>query len=180
MCVEGWSIVKKSCLEEIKAYLNDLGSGNHEDNMRSLSSQNGDNYYLLELSKSGFLNLVFLQNSEVRRIAPEGESRTLQVVACRALQHVALGNSRLSSNWDLVANRSRLETTRPNQKHFTLPALVLRDVKHSERENEETQWYIQDGCHRALAYAMAVLKGDVTYQPQRAFCFTARLLGRVT
>jgi hypothetical protein len=40
------------------------------------------------------------------------------------------------------------------------------------RNGEETygQWYIQDGSHRALAYATLVLSNETEYAPQEAYC----------
>lgn len=174
MCEREPTVIRKSSLEEIENHLVSLGGGNQEDNLRSISSL--PNYYLLMLSENEFLNLVFLQNDEVIDIAPRGEDRRLRAVANRALRVYEFGNTELSDNWNLESNFERLKEHDLEQEGFELLALVLRDTRGSEREYDGARWYIQDGCHRALVYAMAVLRGDVAYQPQRAFCATVGTL----
>ncbi|RLI51980.1 MAG: hypothetical protein DRP09_18665 [Candidatus Thorarchaeota archaeon] len=173
MCELESPVIRKSSFREIETHLIGLGGGNQEDNLRSISSL--PNYYLMMLSEDEFLNLVFLQNDGVIAIAPHGEDRRLRAVASRALRLYESGETELSDNWNLESTFKRLKEHNPEQRGFELPALVLRDARGSEREYDGARWYIQDGCHRALAYAMTVIRGDVTYQPQRAFCATASI-----
>jgi hypothetical protein len=168
------TVIRKSSLGEIENHLISLGGGNQEDNLSSISPL--PNYYLLTLSEDEFLNLTFLQNGEVIGVAPRGEDRRLRAVASRALRLYESGKTELSNNWNLQSILERLKQCDLEQAVLELPALVLRDTKDSEREYGGARWYIQDGCHRALAYAMAVLRGDLTYHTQRAFCATAERL----
>lgn len=155
----------KTTLQEIERLLIELGSGNHFDNMRVISRYS--RFYRMEaISEAEFFGLVFLQNREVAAIAPPGEDRRLRAVAHRALQHMS---ERFSDNWDIASIRQRFSLAA-----LPLPPLVLRDTLDSERQHGE--WYLQDGSHRALAYAMAVLNKEASFTPQIAYCATQREL----
>jgi len=155
------NVVRNASIQEIESLLIDLGKGNHPDNMRSL--RRFSRYFLVELSESEGLSLVFLQNDHVLQICPRGEDRRLRAVAARANK---IGPVKLHDNWDLgeVLRRTEMElSAKP------LRQLVLRDAVETEREFG--RWYIQDGSHSALGYALALLSGRA-YVPVRAFCAT--------
>lgn len=136
-------------IEEIERHLADLGSGNHADNLARVREHAFR--YLVELTVEELLGLVFLQSASTAEIAPQGADRRLRAVALRA---VDLGPKRLAPNWDLAQIRERCASApRP------LPPLLLRDARGSERDHRGT-WYLQDGCHRGLAVAMAVVEGE--------------------
>lgn len=157
-------ILKPVTITDIENLLVDLGGRNHDDNMRELRPF--PNFFLVELFESEFLDLVFLQNDETLAICPRGGIRTLRVVAQRALK---LPIRKLSGNWDLdsIAARTKEHLGAPDNH---LRPLVLRDAHQSEARYGP--WYIQDGSHSALGYAMALLAGDAPYSPVRAYCAT--------
>lgn len=154
---------EKATLQQIESLLVDLGSGNHEDNLRVLRAYS--RYYLVELTEAEFMNLVFLQNDHVSKICPRGEDRALRTVSQRALQ---LRNSILHANWNLaeVENRTRDHL----QSGSDIRPIVLRPACPSERCYGD--WYIQDGSHTALGYAMALTSGETTYAPVSAYIAT--------
>ncbi len=158
--------VTDATLAEIERLLVELGCGNHFDNMRVISRYS--HFYRMEaIPEAVFFDLVFLQNTEVSTIAPPDEDRRLRAVAIRALQQ---NDARFSENWDLGSIRQRFSLAA-----LPLPPFVLRDTSSSERQHGE--WYLQDGSHRALGYAMAVLNDEASYTPQVAYCATERQLG---
>ncbi len=156
--------------DAIERHLEALGAGNHSDNLGVLRQFR---YYCrLVLTEAEFFGLVFLQNAEVRSISPTNSDRTLRAVAQRAL---ALRHSRLSLNWDIAAIRSTFRELRelyPLMTTVRLPELLLRDARGSEAAFGD--WYLQDGSHRALGYALELLDGRQTYVPQAAFIATGR------
>jgi hypothetical protein len=159
-------LVTETTIGEVERLLVKLGSGNHFDNMRAISRFS--RFYRIEaIPEAAFFDLVFLQNAEVASIAPPGEDRRLRAVALRALQHT---DARFSENWDLGSIRQRFALAA-----LPLPPFVLRDTSGSERQHGK--WYLQDGCHRALGYAMAVLNDEVCFTAQVAYCATEQRLG---
>lgn len=159
------SRIKKSITpQDIEAHLVALGGGNHRDNMVQVRAH--ARHYLLELSTEELLDVVFLQTDGVIELAPRGGDRRLRAVARRAM---ALGSRRLGPNWDLGEIRGRYAAaTHP------LPALLLRDARGSECDHGGT-WYLQDGCHRALAQAIAIIEGKPLHG-QDAYVATNRHL----
>jgi len=157
-------------VDEIETHLKSLGAGNHLDNIKVVSSF--PNHYLLSLEKEEFMDLIFLQSREVAKIVPPETDRRLRVVAHRA-GGLPATESRLSGNWDILANLARLKKSILHDLSLALPAFVLRDVRGSESRWSKS-WYLQDGSHRALAYCMMILAGEVNYQCQLAFCATSK------
>lgn len=157
-------------LEQVEKHLLHLGGGNHLDNMRRLTAF--PSFFLVELEEGDFWNLVFLQNEDVLPLAPVGSDRRLRAVAARAL-----GNPEavLSPNWSLSRIADHTMAQNPAKPDFSVEPLALRDASVSERHDGGT-WYIQDGNHRALGYAMAVLGSGVPYQNQFAYCATVSQL----
>jgi hypothetical protein len=115
------------------------------------------------LVKQEFFDLVFLQNHEVQRIAPTGQDRTLRAVAQRAID---LRHPHLSNKWDLAANIKRMRNQFAGCEVLVEP-LALCEAADGERQYG--RWYLQDGSHRALAYATLILLGEAPYAEQRAY-----------
>jgi hypothetical protein len=157
-------------VDEIETHLKSLGAGNHLDNMKVVRSF--PNHYLLSLEKEEFMDLIFLQSHEVAKIVPSETDRRLRVVAQHARGLSAI-ESRLSGNWNILANLSRLQKSILHDLALPLPAFLLRDVRGSE-SCWSNGWYLQDGSHRALAYCMMILAGEVNYRCQLAFCATSK------
>lgn len=149
-------------LDEIEKHLRHLGAGNHSDNMACL--RQFQCYLCIAMNEEDFLDTVFLQNYEVQTIAPQGRSRTLRDVARRAIDSKLRV---LSLNWDLDRNLERMRSQLASGG-ICLDSLVLRETRTGEKEHGA--WYVQDGSHRSLAYAMLVLMGEVQYVQQIAFC----------
>jgi hypothetical protein len=164
-------VIQRSSLAEVERFLLALGGGNHSDNMSVLWRFRC--FYLLRLSREDFFDLVFLQSKAVGEIAPQSEDRRLKAVADRAL---TLGDKIVGPNWDLSAIRGKFRALTMATSNYGLPALVLRDAQDAERAHGGS-WYIQDGNHRALAYAMAILDGTIQYSPQLAYLATQNLHG---
>jgi hypothetical protein len=156
-------VLRRATLAEVSDHLVKLGAGNQADNVKSL--QKFPNVYEVKLSREDFLNMVFLANDEVRPIIPP-DDRRLSAVAARALQ---AGPKVLSSNWDL----GKIQQKFAEKGAGDLPAIVLRDAQGSETAHG-AKFYIQDGCHRSLGYAMALLAGKATYQPVTAYVATSQ------
>lgn len=157
-------------LEQVEKHLLHLGGGNHPDNMRRLAAF--PSFFLMEIEEGDFWNLVFLQNEDVLPLTPVGSDRRLRAVAARAL---SIPEEVLSSNWSLPRIASHTMAQHPAKPDFSVEPLVLRDASISERHDGGT-WCIQDGNHRALGYAMAVLRLDVPYKNQLAYCATVSQL----
>ena len=160
-------ILKTVTLEEIESSLVDFGGGNHADNMNVL--REFPRYFLVELSEAEFFALVFLQNDHVLSICPRGGDRSLRSVAQRALK---VSSPDLHANWNLG------EVIKRTQEHLVagLPfrPLILRDARQSELQFGE--FYVQDGSHTALGYAMALLSSLTTYSSRPAYLATNREL----
>jgi hypothetical protein len=156
-------LIEPATLKEIEMFLLDLGGGNHEDNMNAL--RGFPRYFLVELSEVDFFSLVFLQNNHVLPICPRGADRSLRSVAERALK---IDSPHLHVNWNLA------EVIRQTQEHLVadmpIRPLVLRDARQSELQYG--QFYIQDGCHTALGYAMVILSDNSSYFPPHAYLAT--------
>lgn len=157
-------VSREVTVEEIEAHLRALGGGNHSDNMAQVRAHAF--HYLLELTAEELLSVVFLQTDSLAELAPRGRDRRLGAVAARA---TALGSRRLGPNWDLGEIRARHAAVAG-----PLPALLLRDARGSESDHGGT-WYLQDGCHRALGQAIAILEGAPPC-PQGAYAATNRHL----
>jgi hypothetical protein len=159
-------VIRSVTIPEIERDLLAMGGGNHKDNMEVISRF--PEHYVVELSEDEFFSLVFLQVRELSIICPPGEDRTLRAVATRA---IASSQRKLGENWDLdvIENRTRefLHSTSTQ-----LAPLFLRDAHDSECRHGS--WYLQDGCHRGLGYAMAVVSGSIGYSPATAICSTER------
>ena len=160
-------VVRKTCVEEIESHLLRLGGKNQQDNMQSI--RHFPFFYVLRLSQSEFHGLVFLQCSGLHAIVPLDQNRRLQAVAERA---VILGRARLSDNWDLGEIRDRFDELRTEREAPILPSLLLRDARANEMQHGP--WYLQDGSHRTLGYAIAILEQKVSYVPQLAYLATRR------
>jgi hypothetical protein len=158
-------ILRTVALEEIESSLIDLGGGNHADNMKVL--RGFSRYFLVELSEVEFLSLVFLQNEHILSICPRGGDRSLRSVAQSALK---TRSPNLHANWNLDDVKKRTRDYLASGTPFR--PLILRDAQQSELQYGE--FYIQDGSHTALGYAIALLSNTVTYSPRSAYLATNR------
>lgn len=162
---------RSATVSEIEDHLLKLGGGNHEDNVARITEY--PRHYLISLTDQAFLDLVFMESRTVCKIVPPDSDRRLKAVAQRAL-NLSPTDTNLGGNWDIASIRIRFEGSNFRDPNFRLPALVLRDTRDSETRWSPDGWYLQDGCHRALGYCMAILAGDAEFRPQLAFCATSK------
>lgn len=161
-------IMRKSSFGEIEKHLVQLGAGNHEDNVESLIKFK--HFYEVKLSKDEYFEIVFL--ADIKGITPKHMDRRLKVVAERALELII--NSKdlfLQGNWDLSKLQTEFIEKYGAEEIPCLPNIVIRDTRCSEKDYG-ARWYIQDGCHRALAYAISIIKGEKKYYKQKIFLAT--------
>ncbi len=118
----------------------------------------------VSLVEEEFLELVFLQNDEVARIAPRGGDGTLRAAAKRTIN---LEQPRLAANWDLAENLRRMREKLGKGSIFQ-EALVICEAR--DGEEQYGPWYLQDGSHRALACATLMLLNEAQYEQQIAYC----------
>ena len=156
--------IRKITRDAIEASLVQLGSGNHDDNLCVLRAFR--HYYHASLEEEEFYALVFLVNDSVRRIVPPGADRRLRAVASRA---IALDGIELGPNWDLADIRNR--TAEFFETVGEPSPLLLRDVHDSETKHGG-RWYLQDGSHRALGFAIALVEHKAEYFPWPAHLAT--------
>ena len=164
-------ILEQTSIEKIEDHLLRLGGANHPDNMKQL--MRFEFYCRSELAEDDFWGLVFLQNDEVLPISPRGYDRTLRSVAARAIE---LGQPRLSGNWDLGTNLQRMREKLAGESTFREQLLVCESRVGEQRFG---RFYLQDGSHRALAYATLILLGEAQYEEQIAFCSMSESLHNV-
>jgi hypothetical protein len=160
-------VIDQTSLQVVEDHLLHLGRGDHCDNMKRL--QRFECHCSVSLAEEEFLGLVFLQNREVARIAPPGCNRTLRVVAQRAID---LGQPKLSGNWDLAGNLRQMREKLLSGSIYQ-EALVICEAR-GDGEERYGQWSLQDGSHRALAFATLMLLLDARYEPQKAYCSMSR------
>jgi hypothetical protein len=168
-------MMRGATIDEIEAHLLSLGAGNQEDNMKVI--REFPCHYLLTLAEQDFMDLVFLQTPTLSKIVPTDSDRRLNAVARRASQ-LSPTDAKLGGNWDIASTLSRFRASYLRQPECRLPAFVLRDARGSECDWAAEGWYLQDGSHRALAYCMVILTGEMRYSPQLAFCATSRHVDR--
>jgi hypothetical protein len=155
-------IIEQTRLEVVENHLLRLGAGNHPDNLARL--RRIEFHCSVELTEDDFFGLVFLQNTEVLRIAPRGADRTLRTIAMRA---VDLGHPTLSGNWDLAENLRRMRGKLGGANIFLEPLVICES---RDGEQQFGPFYLQDGSHRALACATLILLNEAQYERQIAFC----------
>ncbi len=158
-------VVRKTSAEEIESHLLELGGKNQQDNMQSIRPFQF--FYLLRLSEDDFFGLVFLQRPELHAMVPPCDDRRLCAVAERAM---AIGRAKLYADWDLGLIHDHFSDLQEKQEVPPVTALLLRDSNNNEKRYG--QWYLQDGSHRALAYAMAIKENQVSYSPQLTYLAT--------
>jgi hypothetical protein len=122
----------------------------------------------ISLTEGEFFELVFLQSERTMKIAPRGGSRTLREVAKRAIN---LGQPNLGANWDLAENLQRVRRALRAGNIFQ-STLVVCEARNGEEQY--APWYLQDGSHRALAYATLILLNEVQFGQQQAYCSMSR------
>jgi hypothetical protein len=160
-------IIEQVQLGVVEHHLRELGAGNHSDNMQCLARFGY--HSIVSLTEDEFFGLVFLQNDEVLSIAPRGFDRTLRAVAQRA---IALGQPRMSDNWDLTKNLSRMREKLNNSENLQQPLVIC---EASVGEQQFGPFYLQDGSHRALARATLMLLNEAAFEQQIAFCSMGRI-----
>jgi hypothetical protein len=153
-------------IEEIEVELLALGGGNHTDNMEQVRAH--QRHYRGELCAATFWKLVFLENSAIARLRRSPGDRTIRGVAIAARRD---GYPNLGPNWDLGAIRSRSLAEPAIASH---QSWLLRDSRATEAKSGP--WYLQDGCHRALSYAITLLEERTEFTPRSVFLATNRIL----
>lgn len=149
----------------IEAHLLELGGGNQIDNLEQISMF--QKHYLVELSKEEFLSLVFLEIDPTRILIKKANSRQLSQIAI-----IANNQSQriLGSNWDLSEIILKTEEKWLADENYDLPALLIRPSRNDERNFGD--WYLQDGSHRSLGYAMKLVNNSSVYRPIKAYLAT--------
>jgi hypothetical protein len=166
-------MIRSATIEEIERHLISLGGGNHVDNMKVI--RKFPRHYQMSLTETELNELVFLQRSTVSKIVPPNSDRRLKAVAQRA-RELSPTEATLGSNWDITVLITRFRQFSLSEPKIHLPALVLRDTHGTESDWSPGGWYLQDGSHRALAYCMMILAGEMEYQEQLVFCATFKQL----
>lgn len=165
-------IIRSTSAEEIEQHLLALGGGNQVDNMKK--TREHSNFYLVELNEEEFFELVFLDNNKMKPIVPDNSDRRLKAVSIRAGSELKENNNvTYDDNWDLRKNMEKFNAEYNSSAKIQLPELLIIDATGSEK-NFGAQWYLQDGCHRALAYTIEILKGKIQYSAQQTYCATNR------
>lgn len=154
-------MIREATAEEIDQHLKRLGGGNHSDNMTIVSRVK--KYSLVELSEEDFSQLVFLQSDAVIRICPRGGNRCLYEVAFRALE--VAEPRQLGPDWNLEEIVQKTAEFLAGQR----PAETLLIREATQGEKQFGPWYLQDGSHRALGYAMAIVGSGIPYEPWLAY-----------
>jgi hypothetical protein len=152
--------IRVATVGEIDQHLKRLGGGNHIDNMTVVSGFK--RHSLVELSEEDFSHLLFLQSDDVVQICPRGGDRRLYAVALRAL---GAESPRLGPNWNLGEIMQQTNEILMGQR--SAEPLLIREA--NEVEKHFGPWYLQDGTHRALGYAMAILGSKTAYEPWMAY-----------
>ena len=146
-------------LAALETYLR--GQGNTTDNLNQI--RRFSRHWLVQLTAQEFFGLVFLQIPGLSEICPQGHDRTLRAVAGRANK---LGQPNLCPNWNLTENLHRMREHIVSGE-ITFPPLLLRES--TPNEERYGPFYLQDGSHRALAYASLVLIGEVHFDERLAY-----------
>ena len=110
--------------------------------------------------------------SSTEEIIYKANSRTLKNVAKVAN---TLKGKKLDDNWDLATIINLTEKSlSSSQNSLKFPPILLRPSR--EGEIRYGDWYLQDGSHRALGYAMLLLDALVEYNIQEAYILTDKEL----
>ena len=83
---------------------------------------------------------------------------------------MASGRAKLYPDRDLGLIRDYFSDLQEKQEVPPVTTLLLRDSSNNEKQYG--QWHLQDGSHRALAYAMAIKENQVSYSPQLTYLAT--------
>jgi len=147
-----------------KEVFNHIGSlrpeGVIEDyNIHYLSKFN--NFLLVELDEVDFWNLIFLDTWEVEPFYPKSSSLEYRRLISVAKIANRKGDMKFSDNWDIGEIRRITRAFINQRKMENLPPIVVIPYKGG--------YYIQDGNHRCLGIAMAILNKKVVFKPIKAF-----------
>lgn len=124
-------------------------------------------------TREEFLNLIWISITDVRFLAPEGESRTLQSIVNRfetskvTFEELASDSARpdleRSPNWF-----ARCVEIANEFDWLRFGELELRCGNSQElAESPAGSWYIHGGNHRAIVAAVLVSRNMVPWQPIR-------------
>lgn len=154
-------IIRTSSIKEVFNLVSSLRhEGGVEDyNVSYLSKFS--KFSLAELDEPEFWDLIFLDTWEVEAFYPESsslENRRLNLVA-NIVNSIA--DVKLTDNWDIGEIRRKTRKFLNQNTTDNLPPIVLIPYKGG--------YYIQDGNHRCLGIAMAILKKKTKYKPIKVF-----------
>jgi len=164
-------IIKPVTKSIIESHLIEVGDGNQKDNFEQISIY--QNYYLAQLTKEDFLSLVFLEIEPTKALIKKANSRQLAKIA------VAANNENLQylgPNWDLSKIILNTEKLVQSKNGFDLPALLIRPSRNGELSFGA--WYLQDGSHRSLGYAMKIVSNLLEYRPIKTYLVTNEILNK--
>ena len=118
-------------------------------------------WHQVELPRDLFMRLVIVDARGSRPLLPPDKPRLLKHVAERTLE--------VASSYDGPWNMHYiLELSRTFSTGLPCPdSLILREKV--DGEPAEGSLYLQDGNHRAIAYAMALIADGCEYVPVRAY-----------
>lgn len=145
--------------------------GNFKDNVKYTKEYTF--HYKVKLSEEEFFDLCFLGNEETASITSNG--RKLRTAAQSALSSIKKGATHLSGNWNLSEIETKTKAFLANGQAEFAP-ITLRDAKGGELKHK-CNFYIQDGNHRCLGYAMHLLSAPgLRYMPIEASLSTNKAL----
>ena len=129
-------------------------------------------YRLIDLSEPDFNRLVTMRLKEPEmalRLMPAGKSRTIGAITARLLEMFpsdrpldVFYQATLEVGW---FEQCFILATRFDKR--IMGELHVRPLTEHEHYGQpaDAQFYVEDGAHRALAYAMQVALGVETYEP---------------
>lgn len=119
------------------------------------------NFLFVDLSEAEFWDLIFLDTWEVEAFYPESSSSKNRRLISVAEVANSIGDLKLSDNWDIKSIRKQTREFLNHQAMENLPAIVLIPY--------EGGYYIQDGNHRCLGMAMAILNKKIEYRSLKSY-----------
>ncbi len=154
------AVFKKVGDYKVKDFLS--GQGNKENNVRSIEKYR--NHYEVDLSQDIFFGLCFIEIEATKCITTSG--RKLKNVASLTLKRLDVVAG--TPNWDFNKIFQTTTECMKNNPNFDISPIVLLDNDSAKKHG--CTFYIQDGNHRCLGYAMYLLKNkDAKYVPIKAF-----------
>ena len=154
-------LIRKSSIKEVFNFLGRLASEGCVEGYNVHYLSRFSDFSLVEIDETEFWNLIFLNTWEVQAFYPESSSITNRRL--RSVVRIAnlKGDVNFSNNWDIGVIRRKTREFLDRHAMDDLPPIVLIPYKNS--------YYIQDGNHRCLGLAMAILNKKVDFKPIKAF-----------